>query len=182
MMTRSASRRVVRPLWVVLALVFLLEAWLWDRLAPLVGLLVDLVPWGRLKRRLKRIIADAPPWAALFIFVLPFSLLLQLKFLEVYFIARRQWLPAAMILLLAKLLGLGMTAFVFDATRDRLLEMAWFRRIYDWFLWARGWAHAQVKPIRDRLARAMRSMMHEVRGFLRIGQNLRRRAGRRPVQ
>ena len=56
-----------------------------------------------------------------------------------------------MTLLLAKLLGLGVTAFVFDATRHKLLQIAWFRRMYDWVMWARDWAHAQTEPIRARI-------------------------------
>jgi len=43
-------RRWLRPLWIVLALLFLLEAWLWDHLEPLVAWFVDLLPLGRLKR------------------------------------------------------------------------------------------------------------------------------------
>jgi len=74
---------MLRPLWVLLALLFLLEAWLWDHLEPLVARVVNLVPWGRFKDWLRRAIANLPPWAALFVFVIPFILLLPLKFLEV---------------------------------------------------------------------------------------------------
>ena len=34
---RGAMNRLLKPLWVLLALVFLFEAWLWDQLAPLVA-------------------------------------------------------------------------------------------------------------------------------------------------
>ncbi len=119
-------RRWLRPLWVILALLFLLEAWLWDHLEPIVARVVNLIPWGRVKLWLKRLIEDLPPWAALGVFIIPFIVLLPLKFLEVFFLAKRQWLAAGLVLILAKLLGLGVTAFVFDATRDKLLQMAWF--------------------------------------------------------
>ena len=49
-----------------------------------------------------------------------------------------------MILVLAKLVGLGVTAFIFEVTKDKLLQMAWFRRVYAFFLWARDWAHEKV--------------------------------------
>ena len=75
-------------------------------------------------------------------FVVPLIVLLPLKFLEVYFLAKLNWLGAAGVLVLAKLMGLGVTAFMFDTTRDQLLQMAWFARICDWFLWAT--AHRQV--------------------------------------
>src|SRR5664279_5705713 len=109
-------RRLLRPLWIVLALLFLLEAWLWDHLEPIVARVVNLVPWGKLKEKLARLIEDLPPWAVLIVFVIPFIVLLPLKFLEVYLIATHQWLGAIVVLIVAKLVGLGITAFVFDVT------------------------------------------------------------------
>ena len=120
-------RRWLRPLWVILALLFLLEAWLWDHLEPIVARVVNLIPWGRVKVWLKGMIEGLPPWAALGVFIVPFIVLLPLKFLEVFFLAKRQWLAAGLVLILAKLIGLGVTAFVFDATRGKLLQMALVR-------------------------------------------------------
>ena len=172
-------RRLLRPFWVLLALLFLMEAWLWDHLEPLVARAVNLIPWGRFKDWLKHAIADLPPWAALGVFIIPFIVLLPLKFLEVFFIAKRQWLAAAAVLIFAKLLGLGVTAFVFDATRAKLLQMAWFQRMYDWFLWARDWAHAQTGPIRQRLHQLTWLLKPQRAGrFLRRLMRLRRRAYR----
>ena len=90
----SPMRRWLRPLWVVLALLFLLEAWLWDHLEPIVARVVNLIPWGRLKDWLARLIDELPPWAALFVFIIPFIVMLPLKFLEVYFLATGNWLGA----------------------------------------------------------------------------------------
>lgn len=172
-------RHLLRPLWVLLALLFLLEAWLWDHLKPLVAWVVDLLPWASLKAWLKRAIEGLPPYAALAIFIVPLIVLLPLKFLEVYFLASRQWVLAAFVLVLAKLLGLGVTAFVFDATRDKLLEMAWFARMYDWFLWARDWAHEQIDPIRQRIRQMVWLVSPRRAGrFFRRLERLRRRAYR----
>jgi hypothetical protein len=41
-------RYLLRPFWILLALLFLLEAWLWDHLQPLVARLVALIPLARL--------------------------------------------------------------------------------------------------------------------------------------
>ena len=170
-------RRWLRPLWIFLALVFLLEAWLWDHLEPLVARVVALVPWGKLKAWLARAIEKLPPWATLIVFVVPFIVLLPLKFLEGWLLATRQWLAAIIVLVLAKLLGLGVTAFVFDVTRDKLLQMGWFRRMYHWFMWARGWAHAQTEPIRQRLRQILWLMQPQRAGrFIRRLLRLRRRA------
>ncbi len=172
-------RRWLRPLWVFLALLFLLEAWLWDHLEPLVARIVSLVPWGRVKIWLGQLIRDLPPWATLIVFVIPLIVLLPLKFLEVYFLAKRQWLAVGLVLILAKLLGLGVTAFIFDVTRDKLLQMAWFRRMFDWFMWARDWAHEITEPVRARARQLMWLLKPQRAGkFIRRLMRMRRRAYR----
>jgi hypothetical protein len=177
---RSRTYRLLRPLWIVLALIFLAEAWLWDHLEPLVARVVNLIPWHKLKVRLARLLADLPPWATLIVFVVPFILLLPLKFLEVYLLATRQWLAAGIVLIFAKLLGLGVTAFIFDVTRNKLLQMAWFRRMYEWFLWLREWAHGVTEPVRERVRQLVWFLKPQRAGrFLRRFMRLRRNAYRR---
>ena len=100
-------RTWLRPFWIVLALLFLAEAWLWDHLEPIVARIVNVIPWGRLKAQLARLIENLPPWAVLFIFAIPFIAMLPLKFLEVYFLATRNWLGAILVIVFVKLVGLG---------------------------------------------------------------------------
>jgi hypothetical protein len=150
--------RLARPFWIILALLFLFEAWLWDRLQPIVARVVGLIPWGWVKPALIRLIARLSPQATLVVFVVPFILLLPVKFLEFWFLAHRQWVAAIVVLVLAKLIGLGVTAFIFEVTKDKLLQMAWFRRVYEFFLWARDWAREKVAPV----TRQLREWSHEV--------------------
>lgn len=172
-------RRWLRPFWVLLALVFLLEAWLWDHLEPIVARIVNVIPWGKLKAQLARTIEKLPPWATLIVFVVPLIVLLPVKVLQFYLLAHRQWLAAGVVLVFAKLVGLGVTAFVFDVTRDKLLQMARFRRMHDWFLWARQWARAMTEPIRERMRRIAWLLKPQRAGrFLRRLVRLRRRAYR----
>jgi hypothetical protein len=91
------------------------------------------------------------PELTLVVFVVPFILLLPLKFLEVWLIVQQQWIGAIIVLVVAKLLGLGVTAFIFEVTRDKLMQMAWFRRVYEFFVWLRQWAHERVEPVARRL-------------------------------
>jgi hypothetical protein len=160
-------RRWLRPLWIVLALVFLLEAWLWDHLEPIVARAVNLVPWGRIKARLVQLIERLPPWATLIVFVVPIVVLFPIKLAGLWLLARGHWLVALATFMLAKLIGLGITAFIFDVTRDKLLQMAWFRRLYEWVLWLRGWAHDQVEPIKQRLRGWAHDLVEPVRQRLR---------------
>jgi hypothetical protein len=172
-------RHWLRPLWVILALLFLLEAWLWDHLEPIVARVVNFIPWGRLKIALARLVDILPPWAVLFVFVIPFIFMLPLKFLEVYFLATRNWLGAIGVIVLVKLLGLGLTAFIFEVTRDKLMQMAWFRRMYDWFIWARERAHEITEPVRERVRQLTWLLKPRRAGkFLRRLMRLHRRAYR----
>src|SRR6266571_5043689 len=50
---------------VVLALVFLFEAWLWRQLAPIVGWVVALIPWATFKTRVAAAIERLPPYPTL---------------------------------------------------------------------------------------------------------------------
>src|SRR5476649_1580801 len=156
----------LRPLWIVLALLFLLEAWLWDHLQPIVDRLVSFVSWGRLKVKLRRLIEMLPPWAVLFVFIVPFLVMLPLKFVEVYFLATGNWFGA-------------ISVIIFDVTRRKLLEMAWFRRVYEWFMRARVWAHSITEPVRARVRQLIWLMKPgRIGRFLRHFLRVRRKAYR----
>src|SRR5436305_5080314 len=172
-------RRALKPLWILLALVFLLEAWLWEHLRPLVAAVVNLIAWDKLKTRLARVVEWLPPWAVLVVFVIPFLVLLPLKFLEVYLLVRRQWIAAILVLVLAKLLGLGVTAFIFDVTRPKLLQMAWFRWLYELALVLLAKAHALIDPIKAAIKRRARRIMWLIKPS-RSGRFFRRLARIRP--
>ena len=175
-------RRLFRPLLVLLAILFLIEAWLWDHLKPIVAAIVGILPWDRFKLWLRTLIERLPPWAVLIVFVIPLLILLPVKFLEFWFIAHRQWFWAGVTLVAAKLVGLGVTAFIFEVTRDKLLQMAWFARVYDWVLWLRDWAHALVDPIKQRIKRFMRLFAPGRTGrALRLFRRIRARMHRQPA-
>ena len=87
-------RNAFRPLWVILALLLLLEAWLWDHLEPIVARVVNFIPWGKVKIAVARWVENLPPYVALIVFVIPLIVVLPVKFLEVYFIATGNWFGA----------------------------------------------------------------------------------------
>ena len=170
-------RRLFRPLLVLLALVFLLEAWLWTHLAPVVAFIVARIPLHALKAAIVAWIEKLPPAATLVAFVLPeVVLLLPLKFLEVWMLAHRNWLGAIAVLLLAKLVGVGVAAFIFDVTRPKLLELAWFRRLYHRVMAWLDWAHELIDPIKRRLRSYFRMWAPKRAGrTLRLLVRIRRR-------
>jgi hypothetical protein len=140
--------------------------------------LVALIPWRGLKAALVRRIDGLWPQVTLVVFAIPFFLLMPVKFLEVWLIVAQQWIAAAVVLVLAKLVGVGLTAFIFEATKDKLLQMAWFRRLYDFFIWARARAHRKVDPIARRLRKWRHVLWHFHSGrfavrLLRIRRRMR---------
>ena len=148
---RMMLRRLLRPFLILLALIFLFEAWLWSHLAPVVAWIVARIPLRAVKLWAATAIERLPPYATLVVFVVPVILLLPLKFLGLWMLAQGQWFGALAVLALAKVVSLGVTAFIFDLTRDKLLQLAWFRTLYDWVLWLLERAHALTDPVKRRI-------------------------------
>jgi hypothetical protein len=176
-------RRLLRPILILLALLFLFEAWLWTHLEPIVAWVVAIIPLQRLKARIAAAIERLSPAATLMVFTVPFIVLFPVKFLEFWFLAHRHWLGAVLTLVAAKLLGLGITAFIFEAARPKLLLMPWFRRFYDWTMWLLARAHALVDPLKDRIRIWLRMFSPARAGrTLRLFRRIRRRMqGTRPA-
>ena len=96
-------RRLARPFLVLLALVFLFEAWLWTHLAPAVASIVARIPLRAIKATIANWVENLPPAATLVVFVVPIAaLLVPLKFLEVWMLVRGHWFGAIAVLAFAK--------------------------------------------------------------------------------
>jgi hypothetical protein len=171
-------RRLTRPLLVLLAIIFLIEAWLWRHLEPIVELIVARIPLRALKARLAAWIETVPPPAALLVFIVPGVLLFPLKLLTLWLLTHKHLMLGALVFTFAKLVGLGVTAFVFEATRPKLLQMAWFRWLYEHILIWLAWAHELVDPIKLRVRRVLHLLRPQrasraVRLFWRIRRRFR---------
>jgi hypothetical protein len=156
-------RRLLKPLWILLALVFLFEAWLWSHLRPIVAWIVDLVAWDRLKARVAAAIAHLPPYATLLVFLVPIVLLFPLKLLGLWMLAHGSWLGAMAVLAAAKVISMGVTAFIFEVTKPKLLQMAWFAWAYEKVLAGLAWAHRNVDPIKARVKEFARETFDPIR-------------------
>lgn len=144
-------RRLLQPVWVLLAIVFLVEAWLWDHLEPIVARVVALIPLARFKSWLAERVDALSPAMTLIVFAVPIIPLFPLKLVGLWLLTHEYWTSAVFTILFAKMLGVGVTAFVFDVTRDKLLEMHWFERLYEFVLRLRAKAHLLVDPVKRRI-------------------------------
>lgn len=149
-------RRLLQPIWVLLAIIFLIEAWLWDHLEPIVAWVVAKIPLQAFKTWLAERVDTLSPAMTLIVFIVPVIPLFPLKLIGFWLLAHQYWMSAVFTILFAKLLGVGVAAFVFDVTRPKLLEMGWFERLYEFVVALRAKASALVDPIKRRILEILR--------------------------
>ncbi len=149
-------RRLTQPFWVLLAIIFLIEAWLWDHLEPVVEKVVGWIPLREFKHWLSDRIDALSPAMTLIVFAVPVVPLFPLKLFGLWLLAHEYWLAAIFTIVFAKFAGLGITAFIFDVTREKLMEMRWFAALYDFIMMLRAKAQALVAPIKQRIREILR--------------------------
>src|SRR3981081_4612823 len=143
--------RLLQPVWVLLAIIFLIEAWLWDHLEPIVAWLVARLPLRAFKQWLAEQGDTLSPALTLMGFIVPVVPLFPLKLMGLWLMTHEYWLSTVLTLIFAKFIGVGVAAFIFDVTRPKLLEMAWFEKLYDFVMALRAKAAALVDPIKLRI-------------------------------
>lgn len=141
-----ACWQVLKPvlrtvLQIALALLILLEEWGWRPLADLLGRLARWRPWARVETAIARL----PPYAALFVFVVPSALLMPLKFLALFLIAKGQLVLAALLFAGAKVVATALVARIFMLTQPALMQIGWFAWAYDTVM---PWKEALVERVR----------------------------------
>lgn len=169
--------RLLRPLWFLLALIFLVEAWLWDHLQPVVARVVAWIPLREIKAWIADKIQHLSPPLTLIVFLIPVVLLFPLKVAGLWLLAHHYWFSAMAVVVFAKLMGVGVAAFIFDVTRPKLLQMAWFRWVYETVLMIRAKAHELVAPVMARIKAVMLGLRAKSSSrWLRMIQRIRHRA------
>jgi hypothetical protein len=131
-------RRLTRPLWLVLAAIFLFEAWLWDTLTAFGHWLRDRLPFEAFKRSVARLVERMPPWGALLLFLIPVAIVQPLKLLALWLMTHGHVLAGALAFVAIKIVGFGAVAFLFDLTREKLMTFGWF-----------AWVHDRVNRLRE---------------------------------
>ena len=147
----------------LLAIVLIFEEWGWESLAAVMARLDKLPFWGWLERK----ITALPRWAALAAFGVPMLLLLPVKLLALLLFARGQALLGLVLLLLAKLAGTALLAWLFTLTQPALMQFAWFAYVYP--RW-KAWKDALLTRVRaSAVWRAARELTATVRAWMRAG-------------
>jgi len=158
-------RSLSRIFWTFLAVLFLIEAWLWEKLEPVVASVVRAIPLARVKAAIAAGVNALPPFAVLFVFLIPVVVLLPFKLAAVWLLAEGHFLLAIGVYVLAKLVGVGVAAFLFETCKPKLLQMRWFAALYAWVRRVWAWAHRLVDPIKARI----KGWMARLRAKAKIG-------------
>ncbi len=138
--------RLKHALLTLAAIVFLIEAWLWDMTIALGRFAIGLLPWQAFKDAVVRLISGLPPYGALPLFVIPVAVIEPLKIFAIRALAHGHFLRGVLAFLALKFIGVALVAFIFDLTRDKLLTIGWFARFYAWVIKWRDKAHAFIEP------------------------------------
>ena len=82
-------RRLTHPLLVLLAIIFLIEAWLWRHLDQLDETIVAWFPLRPVKAWVAGFVRKLPPAATLIVFAVPAVVLFPLKFVGLWLLAHK---------------------------------------------------------------------------------------------
>lgn len=129
-----------RVLLFLLAVLLVVEEWLWDVMTALGRLLAKLLHLERFELWL----AQAPRHVALLAFLVPVLVVMPLNVFALWIIARGMVLRGILLEIVAKLLGTLLVARVFALTRTQLLTYGWFAWLYHTVTGWLRWAHARL--------------------------------------
>jgi energy-coupling factor transporter transmembrane protein EcfT len=152
-----------------IAVLFLIEEWLWNGLKRGMALL------GKLPglRRLERWIAGLPPAGAALLFVAPTTLILPIKLFALKMIMGGHLLQGTGVIVAAKLAATALFARVYVLTQPSVMQVQWFARLHAAVLRWRVWVYGQIES--HPLWRALRRQMLQWRASMEAwrGRNTR---------
>lgn len=140
---RSLLRRLANAALFALAILVLLEEWLWDTLRAGLRALSQLA----LVRAVESWLKSLSPWPAAAMLCAPAIVLVPFKFAGMWALAHGHWLAGMGVVVGAKVAGTALAAFVFGNVRDAARKLAWFDRVYLAITRVVAWAHAWVRAL-----------------------------------
>ncbi|NRR30040.1 hypothetical protein HSX11_07550 [Oxalobacteraceae bacterium] len=166
-------RLLLAPLIYLAALLLILEDWLWDLGARLMGQLARLP----LLRQLEAWIQTLRPRNALLLFMLPAVLLFPVKLLALYAMAHGHALLGVSVIIAAKVAGAAAVARLYLLTRPLLMTIVWFARLLGWFVPLKERWIARLRASKP--WREIQALLAAVRGRLRALRPAGRRSSAR---
>ena len=157
-------RLITAPFVLLIALVLVLEEWLWDPLKRAMRWVAQLPGIRYLERK----IAALPPYGALAVFALPGLVLLPFKLVGLALIASGRGGLGVLVFVAAKIVGTALLAHLLELTGPTLRTLPWFARLQDGLvrfkkrIYALVWENPMVRALRA----AARRLRDRVRALL----------------
>ena len=157
---------LLKIFWYTLAVLFLIESWIWDHVRDWLRRLEVVLGLERLEFWLADFVARLTPQMTLALFAVPMIAVLPFKFATLALFAQGHFFWGLALVFVVKSLTLGIEAFLFDICRDRLLQMPWFAQFYSMVLDLRAWALALVRPLQLRALAHLRRLRESTLALL----------------
>lgn len=155
---KTAVKRVLNALTYIAAGLYLLVDAIFMRVAkPIAKWIEKHVPL----RRLRDWIRSLPPYPSLALFSIPLIVLEPIKPIAAYLAATGQFLSGAVTFIVGELLKLVLVERLFSLTREKLMRIPAFARLYQWYSQALAWLKA------TEAWRALQSVARRARKILR---------------
>lgn len=154
-----------RALLLLLALAFLFETWIWDRVVAVGQRIVALVPWAEIRAVLIRLIDRLPVWVALLMFGIPFVVAETGAAFCVFIAATGHILAGSVGYIVVKIFGFGLVVPIFDLTRERLMTLRWFAYLYEKLLAFHHFALGLIAPYRAAARKLAAELFARVRAL-----------------
>ena len=154
------------PVVVLGALLFQFEEVLWGALGRLMAALGRLPVVARMEADIRQL----PPYAAMLLFLLPVAVILPVKIVGVWLIAKGDVLLGLLLFLLGKVTGMAILARLYHLCRDSLCSLAWFARLEAMMRRWSAWAHDLLNrlPVWRRTKAAIRATIARVKSTLSL--------------
>jgi hypothetical protein len=137
------QRWLTAPLVILASLLIWIEETLWIGLKWLMAR-IAVLSWVR---RIEAFIQRLPPYATIVVFFFPLVLLLPVKLIAVYWLARGYWFVSLAVIIAAKVLGTAIEARMFVLCKPQLMTIPWFRRLHDTLIAIRDRVHAALHAL-----------------------------------
>jgi hypothetical protein len=148
------QRFIKRPLYAALALLLLLEEWLWDALKRAVAQAAMWLSQWSAWRAFEAWLSRRTPRQAVFALLVPWLLLLPVKFLVIALLGKGRVVAGLGLALLTKIIGTAFITRIFTLTKPALMQVAWFARFHEavtgWLARAHAWVNSLPAVVQAR--------------------------------
>lgn len=160
---KRPSRLAALPL----ALIFLFETWVWEKLVALARAVAALLPWERFRDAARRVVDRLPAIFAVLLFGVPLLVSEGGAFVSVVMMATGHVIAGMSLYVGMKIFGLVLVPLIFEITREKLLTLPWFAYVYAKFEALHEMAHRFVAPYRKAAAELVGEWLESARAALR---------------